>query len=156
MKRILKIIIAGTMIGMAFLTSCNSTKKATTDTSATETESSNKIDINDENLSDYIESANVDIDNARYDSALDTLGKVLEVYPDNEEAKSLVERAKERMAEDDAAMYRHYRLAEARNFIDRGEYDEAIDIANELLALDSEDVEPKAILEEAKSKKSND
>ena len=96
------------------------------------------------------------INSGNYDQAINTLNQILRSNPNDAEARKLLEEAnakKEQARKDAAEKDRQNKLAQARNSIDAGKYDQAISTLNGLLRTNPNDTEAGKLLEEAKAKK---
>ena len=154
MKKTIKLFAAGTMMTAALLSACKSSDKSTeTNTDSNDSSSNITTPSTDEERKALVNQAYEDIDNAKYDEAIEIADTLLKANDDDSEAQYIKDRAQKRKAEDEDAMSRHYKLADGRNAIDDGEYDEAESIANELLQKDPNDDEARSLLREAQQKR---
>ena len=97
--------------------------------------------------------AKKDIDSGNYDKAIAELNQILKDDPNNAEAKKLLEEAKAKKDAAEKAKDRTDKLSKARSLMNGGNYDEAIDILNELLKEDPNDAQAKNLLSQAQTKK---
>ena len=100
-----------------------------------------------------IAQAKKDIDSGNYDKAIAELNQILKDDPNNAEAKKLLEEAKAKKDAAEKAKDRTDKLSKARSLMNGGNYDEAIDILNELLKEDPNDAQAKNLLSQAQTKK---
>ena len=103
-----------------------------------------------------LNAAKNNINSGNYDQAINTLNQILRSNPNDAEARKLLEEAnakKEQARKDAAEKDRQNKLAQARNSIDAGKYDQAISTLNGLLRTNPNDTEAGKLLEEAKAKK---
>ena len=103
-----------------------------------------------------IEQAKEYISQGKYALATSTLNGILKTFPDDQEAKSLLEQIKAKQAADAEAAAkeaRQKRIDQAKTFINEGKFSNAINVLNGLLKQDPNDSEAKALLEQAQAKK---
>ena len=89
--------------------------------------------------------------NGDYDKAISLLNEALKADPNNAEAKSLLEKAKEAKANQEKE--KQAKLAKARSLINSGDYDGAISLLNDMLKADPNDSQAKTLLTQAEAKK---
>ena len=88
-----------------------------------------------------------------YDGAISVLDGMLKDNPKDADAKALKDEAQKKKAEAEAAKVRNEKLAQARNLINAGKYDDAIALLNDMLKADPNDAQAKTLLTQATTKK---
>ena len=103
-----------------------------------------------------IEQAKEYISQGKYALATSTLNSILKTFPDDAEAKTLLEQIKAKQAADAANAAkeaRQKRIDQAKTFMNEGKFTNAINVLNGLLKQDPNDAEAKSLLEQAQAKK---
>ena len=98
-----------------------------------------------------LEQAKKDLAAGNYDKAIAALNEILKEDPNNAEAKQLLNQAI--AARNKAANEKAANLTNARNALNKGNYDDAIAAANKVLEKDPNNAEAKKLLEQAQAKK---